>query len=371
MKKYLLILFVSFLFLVVLINDISAQVTFGTGKMDVRVDAYGAVRIWTTEGTDTVQHINRASVLVAGNPDQVLDYWTDIDVEVPTTLETTPEHGDYEVSGTYNNAYSGDPPNVLVEQHVYGWNDENFCLIKMIVINQEGSTLPTIVGLDIIQYMEETWEDDNIFYDMTNQMMVQFESHYVGIKLLSEQTMSAQIMMWYAGYEVDSSYYNWLTAGTFSTDTLLTDADGGLGIMGGESLNLQTGEFRVVYWAIAAGSDEADMQSNMDVALQKYYSITSVEVDHNQIPEGYVLEQNYPNPFNPNTVIKFGIPEGANITLKVFNTLGEEVAVLVDENLGAGIYTYSFDASKLPSGIYVYTLQTGEQLISKKMTLIK
>jgi hypothetical protein len=113
------------------------------------------------------------------------------------------------------------------------------------------------------------------------------------------------------------------------------------------------------------------MISNMEAATQKYYSITSVEADLNTIPNGFVLEQNYPNPFNPSTTIKFGVPEGSNVTLKIFNTLGEEVAEIVNNYLDAGTYTYNFDASKLPSGIYVYTLQTADQLISKKMTLIK
>ena len=96
-----------------------------------------------------------------------------------------------------------------------------------------------------------------------------------------------------------------------------------------------------------------------------------VEVDVNPVPNQFELFQNYPNPFNPNTIITFSLPEKSNVILKVFNTLGEEVAELVNGNLEAGTYSQNFDASKLPSGIYVYTLQTGDQLISKKMTLIK
>ena len=371
MKKYLPILFGLFFFLFGLSTELLAQETFGTGTINVRVDAYGAVRIFTTEGTDTVQHINRSSVLVAGNPDEVLDYWNDIDVEDPTTLEATPEFGDHEISGTYNNAYSGLPPNVLVEQHVYGWDNKSFCIVKMIVTNQESNAIPTIIGLDIIQYVEETWENDNIFYDLSDDMMVQYELHHAAIKILSESTNSGQVMEWFDGYEVDSNYYNWMTAGTFSTDTLFTDADGGLGILAGESENLDPGATRVFYYAIAVGASDAEMNANMNEAIQAYYSITSVESDHNTIPDGYVLEQNYPNPFNPSTAIKFGIPEASNVRLKIFNTLGEEVAELVNEYLDAGTYTYNFDASQMTSGIYVYTLQTGDQLISKKMTLIK
>ena len=371
MKNYLQIFSILALLLFGSIGELNAQEIFGTGTIDVRVDAYGAVRIWTTEGTDTVQHINRSSVLVAGNPDQVLDYLNDVDVEVPTTLETSPEFGDHEISGTYNNAYSGLPPNVLVEQHVYGWDGESFCLVKMIVTNQESSTIPTIIGLDVIQYVEETWENDNIYYDMSNDMMVQYELHYAAIKVLSESTTSAQIMMWYSDYMVDSSYYNWMTAGTFFADTLLTTPDGGIGILAGESENLDPGANKVFYYAIAVGSNETDMVNNMNEAVQTYYSITSVQTDNNSIPDDFILEQNYPNPFNPSTNIKFALPSGSDVKLNIYNTLGEEVAELVNEYLEAGTYTYRFDASNLTSGIYIYTLQAGDQLISNKMTLLK
>jgi hypothetical protein len=96
-----------------------------------------------------------------------------------------------------------------------------------------------------------------------------------------------------------------------------------------------------------------------------------VNVEINPSPDQFELMQNYPNPFNPATSITFSLPEKSNVILKVFNSLGEEVAELVNEYMEAGTYTYNFDASKLPSGIYIYTLQTGELFISKKMTLIK
>lgn len=96
-----------------------------------------------------------------------------------------------------------------------------------------------------------------------------------------------------------------------------------------------------------------------------------VDVVVNPVPNQFELCQNYPNPFNPNTMINFSLPEKSNVVLKVFNTLGEEVAEIVNKYLDAGTYTYNFDASNLPSGIYVYTLQTADKLLSKKMTLIK
>jgi hypothetical protein len=89
------------------------------------------------------------------------------------------------------------------------------------------------------------------------------------------------------------------------------------------------------------------------------------------IPETYQLEQNYPNPFNPATVINFTIPKSGNVTLKVYDTVGKEVVTLVDGYKEASKYQISFDASKLASGIYFYTINSGNFTQTKKMMLIK
>jgi hypothetical protein len=91
----------------------------------------------------------------------------------------------------------------------------------------------------------------------------------------------------------------------------------------------------------------------------------------NGVPESYSLEQNYPNPFNPSTKIRFNIPEAGQITLKVYNALGQEVASLVNEYKNAGSYEYNFDASGLNSGIYFYKINSNNYSATKKMILIK
>lgn len=96
-----------------------------------------------------------------------------------------------------------------------------------------------------------------------------------------------------------------------------------------------------------------------------------ISVDYNKIPTSFTLDQNYPNPFNPSTKISFSLSQKGNVALKIFNTLGEQVAEVVNENLEAGNHSYNFNASSLPSGLYIYSLQTDEKTISKKMTLLK
>jgi PKD repeat protein len=78
--------------------------------------------------------------------------------------------------------------------------------------------------------------------------------------------------------------------------------------------------------------------------------------DGSQYPQNFVLYQNHPNPFNPSTTIKFGLPEESEVTLKIFNILGEEIITLVNETLKAGSHLVQWNAGNLSSGIYIYQL---------------
>ena len=85
----------------------------------------------------------------------------------------------------------------------------------------------------------------------------------------------------------------------------------------------------------------------------------------------YELQQNFPNPFNPGTEIKFSILENTNVSLKIYNSAGEQVAVLVNDFMTAGKYSINFDGSGLSSGVYFYKLSAGSFSDTKKMTLVK
>ena len=88
-------------------------------------------------------------------------------------------------------------------------------------------------------------------------------------------------------------------------------------------------------------------------------------------PETFALYNNYPNPFNPATKIRFAIPQSTFTVLKVYSILGEEVASLVNELKTPGIYEINFDGSNLSSGTYLYKLQAGNFVETKKMILLK
>jgi hypothetical protein len=97
---------------------------------------------------------------------------------------------------------------------------------------------------------------------------------------------------------------------------------------------------------------------------------TSVAVQ-GEVPREFVLAQNYPNPFNPSTTIRYELPHASRVSLKVYNTLGLEVATLVNETKPAGVYTAQFDAANLASGVYFYRLQAGNFVVTKKLILLR
>lgn len=98
---------------------------------------------------------------------------------------------------------------------------------------------------------------------------------------------------------------------------------------------------------------------------------TSIRQIDDLVPNQFDLSQNYPNPFNPSTKIVYSVPAEAVVTLKIFNLLGQEVTTLINESQMPGTYEANFDASKLSSGIYFYTLSSKNLSLTKKMMLLK
>lgn len=90
-----------------------------------------------------------------------------------------------------------------------------------------------------------------------------------------------------------------------------------------------------------------------------------------QLPRNFILEQNYPNPANPSTIINYSVPYGRFVTLKVYDALGRKVRTLVKGYKSAGSYSVIFNAEDLPSGVYLYTLQSGHFSKTRKLLILK
>lgn len=125
-----------------------------------------------------------------------------------------------------------------------------------------------------------------------------------------------------------------------------------------------------------------EMANGVEVGTQKITEGSEIIIRNEEVsllkitkeqslPTTYNLEQNYPNPFNPSTTIKFSLPEATNVTLRIYNTLGQKITELVNTNLEAGWYNYQWDATNLATGIYIYELRTDKFILVKKMILMK
>jgi hypothetical protein len=99
--------------------------------------------------------------------------------------------------------------------------------------------------------------------------------------------------------------------------------------------------------------------------------IVGIDPGVNGIPATFALEQNYPNPFNPGTAISYQLPVDSYVKLRVYDIVGKEITVLVNEKQDAGRYQVEWNAKDYPSGVYFYKLETANFTDTKKMMLIK
>ncbi len=153
----------------------------------------------------------------------------------------------------------------------------------------------------------------------------------------------------YTAYVITGSH-NWSSSAENSND------ENTLIIQDALVANLYLQEFAARYYE-AGGTDSIDI-------------VTGVE-NETKVPVNFVLSQNYPNPFNPVTTIKYSIPKSAKVELYVFNSLGQKVAELVNENKESGNYSVQFNASNLASGVYFYRILSGEFSQTRKLILLK
>ncbi len=129
-------------------------------------------------------------------------------------------------------------------------------------------------------------------------------------------------------------------------------------------------ELNYSYSGVLRGT--TDERCGLSVRCVREATATSIKNNENEgIPSGYKLHQNYPNPFNPETKIRFSLKKPGDVSLKVYNTLGQEVAELINRNMEVGSHSVSLDASKFASGVYFYVLKVNEFKAVRKMILLK
>ena len=122
------------------------------------------------------------------------------------------------------------------------------------------------------------------------------------------------------------------------------------------------------YWRVRAGN----ISGWGPFSEARTFTAITVGVDDKRgLPTSFGISQNFPNPFNPSTSIEFALPRESRVTIDVYNAIGELVATLIDDNRAAGYHRVSFDASALPSGVYLYRVVAGDFVSVRKMLLMK
>ncbi len=195
-------------------------------------------------------------------------------------------------------------------------------------------------AVDVIARGVGTLVDNAAYGDITEYLSVGAASYTLDITPAEDNSTIV------ASYEADLSGLGGGSAVVFASGFLTPDND-------------QNGPMFGLYAALADGQVVA------------FENVTSIESAAFDIPTKFELQQNFPNPFNPSTKISFALPASGLVKLSVYNVLGEEVATLVNRELTAGVYEYTFDARNLGSGIYFYKIQSGSFTDVRRMTLIK
>jgi hypothetical protein len=192
------------------------------------------------------------------------------------------------------------------------------------------------------------------------------------ISVVANQTIWSTTMRW------DGKDAHMFPGGSFPAFSVpLGDATGSGGGIGGAD--------GVPYGTILAKCDVAEVlvynmalsdsiRKVIELNLATKYALTFTGISAHQagsLPERFVLEQNYPNPFNPSTTIRYGVPQRANVSLIVYNTLGQKVATLGQDTQEAGYHEVKFDGSSLASGVYFYRIQAGSFVQTRKLLLLR
>jgi plastocyanin len=142
---------------------------------------------------------------------------------------------------------------------------------------------------------------------------------------------------------------------------------------GAQSFHQATGNV-FFYPVVVDGTYLYQCDFHFSAGMTGSFNTTATDIENNRIPsqpDAFRLGQNFPNPFNPTTTISFDIPFQTHVSIKVYNLIGQEVAVIMNENMTAGSYSKIWNAASMPSGIYFYRMQSGSSTDIRKLVLIK
>lgn len=218
------------------------------------------------------------------------------------------------------------------------------------------------------QYSDLGGIGNSVFVDVAPSVPSNFQASWNGDHPLLTWTLNPERdMQSYKIYKMIVGETGWACVATVSSQT--TSWTDNTVSPAAKFDPLYTIKYKIKAVDLVNNNSDFTAEQSVTGTTNTFWKLT--ENSSNEFITDYKLFANYPNPFNPSTNIEFQIPRSSFVNLVVYNSLGEEVAVLVNQNLTEGKYSVNFNAENLPSGVYIYSLQVNDFVQNHKMTLLR
>jgi hypothetical protein len=292
---------------------------------------------------------------------------------------------DFDLYSTFNDdsAYAN-KLNILTTQRTYAWStpaDANYIIVVYSIKNNGATTLDSLYAAiycdwDIGPNAAQNKGDVDLPLKLGYQWDTQPGGVYAGIKVLGFSPFNIYefdndgangSMAIYGGFAKAEKYISMSTprspAGTTGAgnDVSMTVSSGPYSLNAGDSVQ--------VGFALIAGDSLPVVIAAANAAETKFD--TQLGIQQNNSALNFSLDQNYPNPFSENTLIRFTLPASANVDLSIYDVTGQKVMNVVNEKLSEGKHQYAVDSKKLNTGIYYFTLRTGDKVETRKLVKVK
>jgi len=348
-----------------------------------------------------INHLFEGGLLLGASPTQVVDVVrnnTDQDNDLTSsnffTIKSPGIVSDQDGATVFSDSGAA-PANRIgmgIKMQSFAWSDpvdSKYIILQYEILN--ANTTATISNLYAGIFLD--WDIGNTSdevnanysrYDATRSLGYAFTNfpggrrEYLGIRALDSAASFRSLVNTPSIDLSRSAKWDWLSGGFGATTSGPADIHQ---VISSGPYTIAPGASRKIAFALVVGdSSLANIQQNADAAKAKWRRLTvGITNGGSSLPTHFELRQNYPNPFNPSTVISFQLSAISAVSLKVFDLLGREIAVLVDETRQPGSYSIPWNASAMPSGIYFYRLQArplsggqnAEYLETRKMVLVK
>ncbi|MBL7127917.1 MAG: S8 family peptidase [Ignavibacteria bacterium] len=367
------------------INNLKMSLT-NDGAVGKKTQPYGNGLLI---GNGTVNMLYEGGLMIGINNTQVSDICrrgsvpanvSDTDfVGLSTYVINTPGViSDQDGSGLFNDEGAGaNKIGVQITAESFAWNnanDEDYILLKYHIKNTNSTAINGLYAGIFIYFSPNGSISGNVTsIDTANKVGYTYNAAnpdpYLGAAVMTSHNLNFHVINAPDLFNGFTTQEKWNSLYGLS-DTTIGPGGNAMTIAVGP-LDIDAGETEKIGFAIVTGTNLSELITNTVTAKAKYAATISVKQISELIPTKYELYQNYPNPFNPTTIIKFAVPKNDFVSLKVYDILGKEVAVLLNGELEAGVYDLTFDASRLSSGMYFYKVETNNFADTKKMLLLK